>query len=318
MSGDHVFVGYCNGNFRSFSRASGVLEWTYDIKKDRKQFSFHGAMLPVGEVIVVGTENPEGYVYAFDRDSCKVRWKRYCGPGVYGDIVGNANRVFAVTLQDTVLCLQPDTGKLLWAHSSDDTTHGQTNKLSPSLVDSLLLYVDRTGVLVALRAESGVMAWRKALPRPIRTSVYACGGSIYMSAPKSFYRLDPATGTVQAAIQDSFRVVWPYGLAAAPEGLVAFSADSTGFHLAAIDYGLQRVFWRRSAPDGAHWSSLRPLVWGGFAVAGTDSGRVLAYRIVDGELAWSTRIKGVVKIFGSEAERLYVGTQDGALYAFDR
>jgi outer membrane protein assembly factor BamB len=313
-----LFVGYCNGNFRSFDKDTGRLEWTYDIKKDRKHFSFHGAMLPLHDRVIVGTENPEGYVYAFSADSCHVYWKRFCGPGVYGDVVGDEDRVFAVTIQDTVLCLRPRTGELLWSFSTTDTTGAPTNKLSPCLADSLLLHVSRGGSLVALRANTGAVAWVKSLPTPIRTSLYPAGGSIYLSAPKSFYRIDPSNGNVRSAIRDSFRVTWPHGLADADDGLVAFSADSTGFHLASIDHELRRVTWRKSAPTGEHWSSLRPLVWSGFAIAGTDSGRVLAYQVRDGAPVWSLRVKGIVKIFGTEPGRLYVGTQDGAIYAFDR
>jgi hypothetical protein len=135
-------------------------------------------MLPLDDVVVAGTENPEGYVYAFDRDTCLVRWKRHCGRGVFAALVGDTSRLFAVTLQDTVLCFDPRTGTIRWSYSTGsavgDTTDTRGNGRAPCLADSLLIYADHAGDLIALRA-GPARSLEKSLPKPVRTRVYSHG-----------------------------------------------------------------------------------------------------------------------------------------------
>lgn len=58
-----VFVGSCAGIFYALNKATGELRWSYDIRKDGKQISFHGNPLIVDDMILIGTDHncvPDG------------------------------------------------------------------------------------------------------------------------------------------------------------------------------------------------------------------------------------------------------------------
>ena len=63
------------------------------------------------------------------------------------------------------------------------------------------------------------------------------------------------------------------------------------------------------------WSSTVPFVWEDYILAGSNSGDVFAYSIADGKLAWSHKIGGTIRNFGSSGRVIYVGTVEGTIYA---
>ena len=74
-----MFIGSCAGNFYALNKTTGEVQWSYDIRKDGKQQSFHGDPLVISDLILIGTDrscDPEGvgHVYAFERSSGNVRW----------------------------------------------------------------------------------------------------------------------------------------------------------------------------------------------------------------------------------------------------
>src|SRR5262249_35110949 len=140
--------------------------------------------------------------------------------------------------------------------------------------------------------------------------------SVYVMG-SAFYRLDPATGVVRdSMVEDSLRVGWPFDIDWTDKDLLTYSSDREGFRLVAVDQALTRVRWRHRPPRGRTWASLRPFVWRGFVLAGTDSGGVLAYRIDDGTFAWSVQVHGVLRNFTADAERLYITNQSGEITVF--
>lgn len=80
VAGELVFIGSCAGTFYAINKTTGQVQWSYDIRKDGKQISFHGDPLVTGNLILIGTDHScvpggIGHVYAFETDSGKVRWK---------------------------------------------------------------------------------------------------------------------------------------------------------------------------------------------------------------------------------------------------
>ena len=111
-----MFIGSCAGNFYALNKATGQVQWSYDIRKDGKQQSFHGDPLVTSDLILIGTDrscDPEGvgHVYAFERDSGKVRWK-YRSTSVPTDIVQLGSNVFFGSFQDQWSSVDLRTGKL--------------------------------------------------------------------------------------------------------------------------------------------------------------------------------------------------------------
>ena len=122
-----MFIGSCAGNFYAINKSTGQLKWSYDIRKDGKQQSFHGDPLVTGDLILIGTDrscDPEGvgHVYAFERDSGKVRWK-YRSTSVPTDIIQINSSVYFGSFQEQWSSVDLKTGSLNWSFST-----GATNK----------------------------------------------------------------------------------------------------------------------------------------------------------------------------------------------
>ena len=99
-----MFIGSCAGNFYAINKTTGQLQWSYDIRKDGNQQSFHGDPLVTNDLILIGTDkscdpNGVGHVYAFERDSGKVRWK-YRSTSAPTDIIQLNSNVYFGSFQD--------------------------------------------------------------------------------------------------------------------------------------------------------------------------------------------------------------------------
>ena len=335
MSGNHLFVGFCNGTFRSFDRQSGRIEHEYDFNQEFGEHSFHAALLLGDEDVLAATEIPTGSVYAFACDSCRMLWRRPCGPGVFSDLLGAGERVFVQTNEDSVLCLDRQSGRTLWAYASHDTSGPRRNKqLSPALAGDLLLYVDSRSTLRALRAADGKPAWELPFDEPDRTSVSVWRGTAYVGTrDRVLYAVDPATGAVKSRLAVP-GVDWP-PLSCSERGVLGWASltdtieGKVNWHwrLLAFDPAIRRVLWSKDAPGqervegrGDEWNSFRPLILGGLAVVGTFQGHVLAYDLESGELAWQFQVEGSVRALAAdpgEPGRIYIGTGPGSLYAYD-
>ena len=110
-----MFIGSCAGNFYAINKSTGQLQWSYDIRRDGNQQSFHGDPLVTNDLILIGTDrscdpNGVGHVYAFERDSGKVRWK-YRSTSVPTDIVQINSNVYFGSFQDNWSSVDLQTGR---------------------------------------------------------------------------------------------------------------------------------------------------------------------------------------------------------------
>ena len=117
-----MFIGSCAGNFYAINKTTGQLQWSYDIRRDGKQQSFHGDPLVVDDLILIGTDqncvsDGVGHVYAFERDSGKVRWK-YRSTSVPTDILQIGSNVYFGSFQDKWSSVDLRTGSLNWSFST--------------------------------------------------------------------------------------------------------------------------------------------------------------------------------------------------------
>ena len=117
-----MFVGSCAGNFYAINKNTGEMQWSYDIRKDGKQQSFHGDPLVTDDLILIGTDRScdaegVGQVYAFERHSGKVRWK-YRAISVPTDIVQIGSNGLFGSFQDQWSSVDLRTGNLNWNFST--------------------------------------------------------------------------------------------------------------------------------------------------------------------------------------------------------
>lgn len=310
--GDVVCVGSCVGTFYALDRASGQPQGRHDVfGADSVHRQFHGDALLDGELLLIGTDAGEGdtaYVFAFERGTAKVRWRRAMGSGVTSDIARWKDRRYAVTLMDDLVCFDPATGVPHWSHRSESSVRNDRAG-SPVIVGNRVVYADRDGTVRAFETESGRPLWRAPQIDPLTTWLVVADSSLaFMRGKDALVRLDPATGRERSRTHIAGG---PYSgaITVVGDSLLLLLGSTT---LTVYDLIHNRVRWSHSATQ--EWTSSRPYVWRDMALAG-DRGRLVAYGLGDGVPRWTHTLQGVVRGIGTYGDTLYVGTFKGQVHA---
>lgn len=318
--GEQLFIGSCAGNFYAINKTTGHMHWSYDIRKDGKQQSFHGDPLVTNNLILIGTDrscDPEGvgHVYAFERDTGRVIWK-YRSTSIPTDIVQLNSDVYFGSFQDNWSSVALRTGNLKWSFSTGALNKNCDPPKAPAIDKTRLFVSGLDGIIYALEASSGRVSWRRKLPANPSTGLALKDASIYVgTTDQRIYRLNAETGTVISELATE----------AKPVGRPVFTKDSVLMflenaservgYIISVDPELNGVRWKqRSSPD---WASERPHLWKESVVAGNCRGGLAAFRATDGEPLWNLSLKGCVRSIGSSGNMLFAGTQEGTIYAYE-
>ncbi|UCF04436.1 MAG: PQQ-binding-like beta-propeller repeat protein [bacterium] len=301
--------------FYAIDPATGTVMWRYDISRDGPQKSFHGRMLLADTLAFIGSDVPTGHVYAFETRTGLVRWKHFAGKGVAGDIVGLESYLYALTKEDTVLCLDKGTGEIVWRFHTAVRYEG-TNDSSPCLSGDSLFFRGLDKHVYALDARSGETVWKRKLPDALSTSPSIYDDRVYVGAFNGYiYCLSKRTGEMLGSIllEDV-----PFGTIDIVGGrlLVLTGYRRRGTGLSAVDSDLKEIKWIRRPEDGSFWTTDRPSVWDGHVVVGSSRGDVAAFGIIAGGESWSLSVPGVVTAIARVGARYYIGTVEGVLHAF--
>jgi outer membrane protein assembly factor BamB len=324
--------------------------WSYDMSKEGEEASFHGDPLVAGDLVLVGTDgggvpNASGHLFAFAWKTGELRWKYRADKGVATDILLSGSKVYAVSSGDRLDCFNLKDGRLLWSYPATQrkenapTAQAQTEhvgpaSLSPVLVGKRVFFATAEGRVYAVNAASGRLLWERDLASPITTDLASLGDALYVGTSAGrLCRLVQKSGAVAAVIDAPQR---PFGkpvIAGSSLVVLLTEAAECCDSLAAFDLSLKKLIWRQSATGspgisdsqgGAagsevhpRWTTIRPRLWDGLVLAGNDQGVLAAVRPSDGSWAWRRQFRGRIRGIGADADgRLYVGTVEGALFAF--
>ena len=315
-----MFVGSCAGVFYAFNEATGEIRWSYDIRKDGNQTSFHGNPLVTDDLILIGTDRscaPDGigHVYAFERTTGKVRW-RYQTTSVPTDILRVGENIYFGSFQDNWYALRLRTGELLWKFSTSISNESCHFVKSP-VADQLHLYLTGLdGIIYSLDAASGRVVWKQKLRAAPSTALALKDKAVFVGASNNrIYRLNAETGTTVAELPVDAMPVGRITLTA--DALLLFlenRSDRSGY-VVSLTPDLTKLRWQqKSSPD---WASERPDVWDGLILAGNCRGDLQSFRASDGAPRWKLNLKGCIRSIGSSGKRLFVGVQEGTVYAYE-
>ena len=316
VTGEAVFIGSCSGTFYAFNRRSGQTLWTYNIKQDGNQSSFHGSMIVFDKRVVVGTDHgtdlaAEGHIYAFDSGTGKAAWKYAASTGVSTDLLRDDSRLIAYCANGELVSLDLQSGKPAWKKKITEPNSDQYLS-SPVLLGHVVYAATATSAVVAVRTTDGEVLWRRQLEAGY-LQIVVLGNELYvLSGAKYLYRLDKVTGDVRAK-NDLQAVPYFVPSPAADSILVEFS-DHTLKHISKGD-----PVW--SVKFESDLTTHKPLVLQHQVIVADATGKLSAWRLEDGAPLWSTvfqHLKSPITTVGSDAEMLYVGTQDGTLFGVDR
>lgn len=306
--------------FYAINKTTGQMQWSYDIRKDGKQQSFHGDPLVTGNLILIGSDrscDPEGigHVYAFERDTGRVTWK-YRSTSVPTDILQLNSNVYFGSFQDTWSSVDLRTGNLKWSFATGALNKDCDPPKAPVIDKDRLFIAGMDGVIYSLDALSGRVIWKRKLAAAPSTGLALRDGIIFLgTTDQHIYRLNAATGTVISEL----------ALEAKPVGRLAFFNDSLlmflhnaaerAGYIISVDSKLTGVRWKqKSSPD---WASERPHLWKESVVAGNCRGELAAFRATDGEPQWNLSLKGCIRSIGSSGNMLFAGVQEGTIYAYE-
>ena len=305
--------------FYAFDKATGEVRWSYDIRKDGKQTSFHGNPLITDDLILIGTDHscaPDGvgHVYAFERNTGKVRWK-YRTTSVPTDIVRIGENVYFGSFQDNWYALKLRTGELVWKFSTG-ATNDQCHFVRSPVADHTYLYLTGLdGFIYALDALSGRMAWKRKLSASASTALALKDKMLFVgTSDNHIYRLNTETGNTVAELSVE---ALPLGrITLTTDGLMVFldnSSERYGF-VVSLTTDLKPIWRQKFSPE---WASERPNMWGESVIVGNCRGEVAALSAVDGTSQWKLSLKGCIRSIGNSDHRLFIGVQEGTIHAYE-
>lgn len=301
-------MGSCSGSFFALGRDDGRVVWSHDAAADGGTANFHGNILLVENLVVVGTDGgASGQLYAFDAASGEVRWQQSAPGGFPSDPVRRGDRILAVEASGALRCTDLESGSPQW--SVGGVEGARLLKSSVIMAGGRAFVSLPGGAVAAFDAESGEQLWQTVLPARLNTPLARVGDRLYVGDLEgTIHQLASEDGSRLGSFDAEGLI---YGsLLSAGECLLALWAGDT---LACLDPSLSEVKWSRKAQSA--WSSFDPLILDGLVVAGTESGEILALDLDSGAPAWTLEIEGEVKGLGASDDVLFVGTIQGRVYA---
>lgn len=314
-----MFIGSCNGVVHAIDRRTGQARWTYNALQDAgKRAEFHGNPVAANDLIIFGSDdrNPGGigHLYAFEQTTGKVRWKYRAGAGVMADVVRDGDRLYAVTLQDELVCLDLSNGQPRWTFASGWVDERMTNVMAtPAVTEGRVIFGGRNGAVHAVDATTGRLVWKREVGAPVVTPVVIADGAAYFGTfDQRIHRLGLSADGAHAAM----------AIGGVPFGPPTRSADSflllvydkpDQAALKSFDLALKEVGWSRDASGG--WSSARPTLWRGNVLVASEEGKLVAFS-PDGKEKWSAMVGRAIRGIGVGDGTLYLGSQKGTVYAY--
>jgi outer membrane protein assembly factor BamB len=231
------------------------------------------------------------------------------------DILQFGSNVYFGSFHDKWSSINLQTGGLNWDFSTGASNQNCDMPKAPVTDKNRLFIAGLDGVLYSLDAASGRVFWKRKLAAAPSTSLALRDRTLYVGTnDQHIYRLDAETGTVMSELAVEAK---PVGRPAfADDSLMLFleSASDRAGYIISVDSKLAGVRWKqKSTPD---WASERPHIWKGYVLGGNCRGEVAAFRASDGEPQWRLNLKGCVRSIGSSGNTLFVGAQEGTVYAF--
>ncbi|HET9328005.1 MAG TPA: PQQ-binding-like beta-propeller repeat protein [Candidatus Eisenbacteria bacterium] len=309
--GDVVCVGSCAGIFFALDRVTGQPRDQCNVSADGVRRQFHGDALLDGELLLIGSDTDEGdtaYVFAFERGTAKVRWRKAVGSGVMSDLAHWKGRAYAVTVMDELICFDPASAASYWTYRPPAPAYEYRGS-APVVVGDRVLFADHDGTIRGFEASSGRLLWEAPQVDRLTTWMVGVDSSVlFMRGTDALVTVDPRTGREQRRRSVSGG---PYSgpITLIGDSLLLLTGPKT---LTAFDLERDRVRW--SHPATQEWTSSRPFVWRDMALA-ADHGRLIAYGLADGALRWAHELRGTARAIGTHGDTLYVGMLKGQVHA---
>jgi eukaryotic-like serine/threonine-protein kinase len=243
-----------------------------------------GSPTVVGDVVYIGSG--DGFMYALDRTTGVVRWKRDMGSPIASSPAVGTRRVFFGTRDGRFHALDAATGEVRWRIATGPDfpwpwghESGDVYTSSPVHVNGTVIIGAGDGRVYALDARTARQLWRASTGGRVRSSPAVADGRVYVgSADGRVYAFDLATGALE----------WRY--------------DTEGVKLESRNFGYDRRTVQSS-----------PAVSGGTVFVGARDGFLYAIDAATGQLRWrfDHKISWVNTSPAVHDTVVYAGSSDG-------
>ena len=165
-STDTVYAADAFGQVSAFDLSRGARRWQVDTRPDEDEVGGVGAGCAVdGSALFVATGLAE--VLAMDLVTGTVRWRVRTPTPTRGAPTAVGGRVFVVTLENHLLVLSAEDGRVLWTHRALPVTAVPLGLPAPAVDGETVVAGFPSGELVSLRAADGRLLWTETLSAPI-------------------------------------------------------------------------------------------------------------------------------------------------------
>jgi outer membrane protein assembly factor BamB len=312
-----VFIASCQGTLYALEETGGALLWSYDIQQLGSSVEFHGSPLIDGDLILYGVDRRKekglGFVLAWDRVSGELRWQAPMGRGATTDVVRvTPNAVVVATLQEEVVCLDPQSGVRRWSYETGHDNPKFFTTPTPAVERGRVVFGDILGSVHAIDGETGERQWKTSVGKRVSTSVVVGPeGVLVGTADAEAVRLDPKSGAVltRRTLPDA-----SYGEPFLAGEKVVFL--TRGDRVICLDTRLDRELW--SFQLDSEIGTYETLLLDSHLFMGTFDGELLAVELESGRLSWTMRLTGKLRSVARWRGGLLVGTMEGKVYAVKR
>lgn len=318
VAADTVYFGSASGTFYALRAATGAVRW-------RKEL---GAVACAPRVVggLLYVASADGSLIALDAQTGDERWRYQSRGPIQQPPVVTTELVLFSNEADQVVALDGITGKFKWQYKGETPEEYTLRGHAGVTLDGDLVYTGfSNGILVALRKDTGSVAWSTSLkaeadrfmdvdatPIVIDDRVYASSSS------GGVYALDKATGLVRWRVP-----FWDAAQPSATGNVGGLASDGETLYVSVADLGTYaidlegNVVWRVGARGGGE--PAQPVVWNelllytlandGLFIADRKTGETLEYFDPGDGISAAPTVTG--------NGQLFVMSNRGILYAFD-
>jgi outer membrane protein assembly factor BamB len=302
-------------------KRTGKEVWSYDTRIDGGPRSFHGDPLLYKGTLFISTDRgcDAGYVYTFEQQTGKLRWKyRASGPSTGFAQIGGA--IVFGTRNDEWVSVMMNSGEANWTFRDAAPDPQCEIRATPVTNGRGVYFITHNGTILALDS-SGHKIWTRKPSSSVTTSLFVKKNVLYfVSADRHIYGINPTDGsplvTLETPAIPKGRFAWSHERKRDAEYIFA-AGKKDGYDqgvLLAFGGDFRSVLW--ASPSEREWMSDQPHVWKDWIIAGNCKGDVAAYRADTGKPAWTDHVKGCIRSFGHDESTLYIGVKEGTVYAY--
>ncbi|GAC1344101.1 MAG: PQQ-like beta-propeller repeat protein [Acetobacteraceae bacterium] len=328
VAGGRVFTMDSNGQVAAFDLQTGSRQWRTDTQgEEDRSTNLGGGVAVVGGTVYATTGRAEAL--ALEAASGRILWRKPLGSPARSGPTAVDGRLYLTTLDDHLLALNMADGERVWAYQASTTATTVLAAAAPAVSEGLVVAGFGSGELVAVRAESGGLAWSDSL-----AAARGRNSLVDLSAIRALPVIDRGRvfaigigGLLVALDLRSGRRLWEREVGGgqtpwlAGDWLFVQTLDQT---LAAINRDDGHVRWVRDLPRWGNPEKRRdPIFWAGPVLAG---GRLVlagtneiatSVDPLTGQVLGQQELRGPTTVAPVAASgSLFIVSDDGTLQAF--